>query len=175
MSPVTCAVAGVVLDAAGRMLLCRQRQGNRRWALPGGRARRAESPLRAAVREIHAETGVLVDLVDLVGLYHLDGGPADGRAVDAVPLPEVLVHVFRARALDPGTHVDAATCRVGWHDPDDLPEPMTPTTRVAVADAVAGRSGVLRQVQRDLGRPPEVRRPRDVGQPGDVGRPQPAG
>jgi hypothetical protein len=42
--------------------------------------------------------------------------------------------------------------RLSWHDPDALPESMTATTRAALADAVAGRSGVLRIVHRDLTR-----------------------
>ena len=35
------------------------------------------------------------------------------------------------------------------HGTLEQPEPTTATTRAAVADAIAGRSGVLRNVQRD--------------------------
>lgn len=153
MSPLTCAVAGVVRDDSGRVLLCRQRQGHRRWALPGGRVRRSESPVEAVVREIDAETGVPVEIVDLVGLYHL-GRRASGLAgADPVPLPDVLVHVFRARVLGPVGDLTGRSCQLDWHDPDALPAELTPTTRTAVADALAGRSGVLRQVRRDVDPP----------------------
>ena len=39
--------------------------------------------------------------------------------------------------------------RLAWHDPASLPEPLTATTRTAVADAVAGRTGVIRKITRD--------------------------
>jgi ADP-ribose pyrophosphatase YjhB (NUDIX family) len=35
-SKVTSAVAAVIEDAAGRVLLCRQAGGHRLWGLPGG-------------------------------------------------------------------------------------------------------------------------------------------
>ena len=39
-------------------------------------------------------------------------------------------------------------CRLAWHALADLPQPLTATTQAAVADALAGHSGVLREVQR---------------------------
>ncbi len=142
MSALTWAVAAVVTDGSGRVLLCRQ--GERRYALPGGRLRPGRSPARAVTRDIRVETGWQVEVIDLVGLYHLTepGTPAPGRGG---PLPDVLVHVFRARAL--GTAPVAAPvggCRLSWHDPSELPGTLTPATRAALADALAGRSGVLR-------------------------------
>jgi hypothetical protein len=62
----------------------------------------------------------------------------------------VLIHVFRGRCDGGEATVNAPgrICRLSWHDPADLPEPTTATTRAAIADAVAARSGVLRVVQR---------------------------
>jgi 8-oxo-dGTP pyrophosphatase MutT (NUDIX family) len=163
MSALTWAVAAVVTDDTGRVLLCRQGRGERRYALPGGRVRPAESPVRAALRDIHAETGWDIDLVDLIGIYQLSGaggGAGAGAATvgansgvvapagRAGPLPDVLVHVFRARVGDVRPVADpAAGCRLSWHAPADLPETVTPLTRAAVADAVAGHSGVLRHAR----------------------------
>ncbi|MFG1654670.1 NUDIX hydrolase [Micromonospora sp. NPDC049275] len=149
MSALTWAVVAVVTDDAGRVLLCRQGRGQRRYALPGGRLRPAESPVRAALRDIPAETGWEIDLVDLVGVYHLDGPTTHARAGRAGPLPDVLVHVFRARAAEGRPTADPPPgCRLSWHAPDALPEAVTPLTRAAVTDALAGRSGVLRTVPR---------------------------
>ncbi|SCL69437.1 NUDIX domain-containing protein [Micromonospora citrea] len=182
MGALTWAVAAVVTDDAGRVLLCRQGRGERRHALPGGRLRPAESPAQAVVRDIRAETGWDVEVVDLVGLYHLaapcprppaaasppaarttspptpdatfpptpdiPAGLAASSAGRAGPLPDVLVHVFRARVLGAGPTGDPmGGCRVSWHDVAALPEALTPTTRAALADALAGRSGVLRAPQ----------------------------
>jgi ADP-ribose pyrophosphatase YjhB (NUDIX family) len=146
MSHLTAAVAAVITDPAGRVLLCQQSQGHRLWGLPGGRIRHDESPVRAAIRDIREETGMETDILDLVGIYQLTG---DGCGPD---LPDVLVHVFRARTEGGEATVNspARICRLSWQDPTALPQPMTATTRVALDDAFAGRSGVLRQVLRDV-------------------------
>ncbi|MFI2647093.1 NUDIX hydrolase [Micromonospora fulviviridis] len=173
MSALTWAVAAVVTDPSGRVLLCRQSGGGRRWALPGGRLRRDESPPAAACREIRAETGWEVDLVDLVGLYRL-GDPAapPPPAGRCGALPDVLVHVFRARVVAGApAGAPAGGCQLDWHPPDALPEALTPTTRAAVADALAGRSGVLCETTRgrdDVGpagaaAPPEQRAGGELG------------
>ncbi|SIN09092.1 NUDIX hydrolase [Micromonospora cremea] len=148
MSALTWAVAAVVTDDAGRVLLCRQGRGERRYALPGGRLRPAESPVQAALRDIRAETGWEIELVDLVGVYHLTSPSASTPAGRAGPLPDVLVHVFRARAAEVRPVADPPPgCRLSWHAPAALPEAVTPLTRAAVTDAAAGRSGVLRDAR----------------------------
>jgi len=113
MSSLTSAVAAVIRDPGGRVLLCQQSQGHRLWGLPGGKIRHGN-------------------------------------------LPDVLVHVFRGRVTDGDLAVNSPgrIRRLAWHDPDWLPHPVTATARVAVADAVAGLSGVIRDVHRDA--EPEV-------------------
>ncbi|MEV4121052.1 NUDIX hydrolase [Micromonospora sp. NPDC049645] len=170
MSALTWAVAAVVSDDSGRVLLCQQGRGPRRYALPGGRLRPAESPVRAALRDIRAETGWDIEVVDLVGVYHLTGPVGETPAGRAGPLPDVLVHVFRARGVGVRPAADPPpNCRLSWHAPDALPEAVTPLTRAAVADARASRSGVLLEVRRTpttvdsvpllpgAGQPPEQR------------------
>jgi 8-oxo-dGTP diphosphatase len=159
MSSLTSAVAAVITDAAGRVLLCQLRQGHRLWCLPGGRIRQAESPMHAAVRDIREETGLETHMVDLLGIYQLTG---DACGED---MPDVLMHVFRAEIAggEPSVNSPGRISRLSWHDPDSLPEPMTPTARAAVADAVAGRSGVLREVQRD--KEPELPEAVEADQP----------
>lgn len=142
---VMSAVSAVIADAAGRVLLCQQSQGHRLWGLPGGKIRAAESPVHAAIRDIRAETGLETEMTDIVGLYHLTG---DALGAD---LPDVVVYVFRGRLTGGEAAVNAPgrISRLAWHDPGDLPQPLTATTRSAVDDAVAGRCGVLREVLRD--------------------------
>lgn len=145
MSTLTSAVGAVITDPAGRVLLCQQRQGHRLWVLPGGKIRPGESPVDAAIRDIRGETGMEAEIIDLVGIYHLTG---DTCGED---LPDVLMHVFRGHCAEGEATVNAPgwIARLSWHDPGDLPDPVTATTRVAIEDAEAGRSGVLRVVQRD--------------------------
>jgi ADP-ribose pyrophosphatase YjhB (NUDIX family) len=145
MSLLTSAVAMVIEDPAGRVLLCQQSQGHRLWGLPGGKIRNGESPLHAVIRDVLEETGTATELIDLVGIYQLTG---DACGPD---LPDVLVHVFRGRLSKGEVAVNAPgrISRLAWHEPTTLPEPMTATARRALADALAGRSGVLCDVQRD--------------------------
>jgi len=160
MNSVTSVVAAVIEDPAGRVLLCQQSQGHRMWGLPGGRIRPGESPIHAAVRDIREETGTDIDLVDLVGLYTLTGtttaagataqSPFDPSANGAGQLPDVVVHVFRARLTGEATlNAPGRICRLGWYDAGSMPEPVTASARWAVVDARAGRSGVLRVVTRE--------------------------
>jgi 8-oxo-dGTP diphosphatase len=144
MNPLTSAVAAVIEDPAGRVLLCQQSQGHHLWGLPGGRIRNGESPVHAVVRDIREETGNDIEITDLIGLYQLTGPCADED------LPDVLVYVFRARLDGEATlNAPGRICQLSWHDPIALPTPMTATTRRALADAVEGRSGVLDWVKRD--------------------------
>jgi 8-oxo-dGTP diphosphatase len=146
----TSVVAAVISDDAGRMLLCQLRQGHVLWGLPGGRIRHGESPVRAVIRDVREETGTNIEIFDLVGLYHLTG---DGCG-DC--LPDLIVHVFRGQLHgEVALNAPGRIRRLSWHDPDALPDSLTATTRAAIADAVAGRSGVLREVHRDKHLVPE--------------------
>lgn len=150
MSSLTSAVGAVITDPAGRVLLCQQRQGHQLWVLPGGKIRAGESPVDAAIRDIREETGMETEIIDLVGIYTLTG---DSCGED---LPDVLMHVFRGHCEAGEATVNAPgwIARLSWHEPANLPDPVAATTRVAIEDATAGRSGVLRVVQRDT--EPEV-------------------
>lgn len=147
MSSLTSAVAAVITDEAGRVLICQQSQGHRLWGLPGGKIRPAESPIQATVRDIREETGMEISIIDLVGLYQLTGGqPAD----DPAALPDVLVHVFRARCGQPEATVNSPgrISHLTWANPADLPSAMMATAATAIRDAVNGLAGVVREVQR---------------------------
>src|SRR5512142_489240 len=145
MKHICSAVSAVIEDSAGRVLLCQQSQGHRLWGLPGGRVRSGESPVAAVIRDIREETGAECEIVDLVGLYHLTGdGCGEG-------VPDLMVHVFRARLTGGEAAVNAPgkIRRLTWSEPAALPQPLTATTRTAIADAIAGRAGILRDVERD--------------------------
>ncbi|MER7278805.1 NUDIX hydrolase [Dactylosporangium sp. NPDC000244] len=144
-SKVTCAVAAVIEDAAGRVLLCRQAGGHGLWGLPGGKIRAEESPVHAVIRDVREETGLETEVVELLGMYQLTG---DGCGSST---PDLFVHVFRGRLDGGGPAVNAPgrISRLSWHSPGALPEPMTATTRTALADAAARRAGVIRELERD--------------------------
>jgi 8-oxo-dGTP pyrophosphatase MutT (NUDIX family) len=57
-----------VRDDGGRVLLARHVEGDR-WLFPGGLIEPGETPADAAVREVWEETGLLVALTRLVGVF----------------------------------------------------------------------------------------------------------
>ena len=158
MSLLTSAVAAVIVDPAGRVLLCQQSQGHRLWGLPGGKIRNGESPVHAVIRDVREETGAEIEILDLVGIYHLtnngDGGP---------DLPDVLVHAFRGQVAsgDVAVNSPGRICRLAWHDSAALPGPMTATAPRRDRRRAAGT------LRRPTRRPPRRRTgdPRRRGQP----------
>jgi 8-oxo-dGTP pyrophosphatase MutT (NUDIX family) len=64
-------VSVALRDSDGRVLLARHSEGGV-WLLPGGAIEPGEVPADAAVREMFEETGLLVRLTGLVGVF---GGP----------------------------------------------------------------------------------------------------
>ncbi len=138
LNPYPSLGAGVVLfDADGRVLLVHQNYGHHRWTLPGGMFETGESPADAALREVFEEVGVRVELGALIGAYYVR------RAKPGIRF------VFRARIVDDAAPrlSDDELDDIGWFDPNDLPDPMTPALPYAVADAVAGRTGISHSIE----------------------------
>jgi 8-oxo-dGTP pyrophosphatase MutT (NUDIX family) len=65
-------VIGIVFDAAGRILLVRQRPLGL-WTTPGGSVDPGETPADAVVREVWEETGLYAVPLRILGVY---GGPS---------------------------------------------------------------------------------------------------
>src|SRR5437016_2561518 len=63
--------AVAVLDDKSRLLLCLHRDKNI-WVAPGGLIEPGEQPADAAVRETWEETGLIVEITGILGVY---GGP----------------------------------------------------------------------------------------------------
>lgn len=61
----------ISFDDKGRVLLVKHRDTDL-WVAPGGAIEPGETPANAAVREMWEETGLVVDLVGILGVY---GGP----------------------------------------------------------------------------------------------------
>jgi 8-oxo-dGTP pyrophosphatase MutT (NUDIX family) len=63
--------AAAVFDGEGRVLLVQSTETGK-WMIPGGSVDPQEQPADTAVRELWEETGLLIELTALVGVY---GGP----------------------------------------------------------------------------------------------------
>jgi 8-oxo-dGTP pyrophosphatase MutT (NUDIX family) len=58
----------LAIDDSGRLLLQRRRD-TQQWAIPMGKMELGERPTECAVRETHEETGVLVSVTGLLGVF----------------------------------------------------------------------------------------------------------
>jgi 8-oxo-dGTP diphosphatase len=111
-------VGAVVLDTEGRLLLVRRghEPAKGRWSVPGGRVEAGESDAQATAREVLEETGLVVEVGDLVGSVER---PAPGGATFAI-------RDYRCR-LAAGTVPAAARAgddadAVGWFSPAEMRE-----------------------------------------------------
>jgi ADP-ribose pyrophosphatase YjhB (NUDIX family) len=85
----------LVFDDRERVLLVRHVEGNN-WTTPGGMMEPYETPADAAVRETWEETGLLVELTRIVGVF---GGPMCTAIYSNGDRVSFVSTVFAGRAL----------------------------------------------------------------------------
>lgn len=128
--------SAVIFDGAGRVLLVRDRhEGREHFVPPGGTVEADESPREGAEREVLEECGVVAQAGPLVGVYW-------SRA------DRWLSFGFLA-AIQSGAPVAQAgegILALGWFDPENLPTPTPTIASALIADAVAGKRGVYREI-----------------------------
>jgi len=126
-----------VHDPEGRVLLIK-RADNGLWALPGGLQDLGETPATTAVREVLEETGLYVDVQELLGVW-------SSTSYEYVHFPykdQEFCHVlFAATRVEGELRPSEETPEVRWFGPDDLPE-MSDGHEIRLAyglDWLAGR------------------------------------
>lgn len=120
------AAIALIRDAAGRVLLVKQRGGPfaGSWLLPGGRTGDDESAVHALVREVREETGLTMTDAAFVAGYRTSG---DGY--------DLTVLLYRGPAE--GTLVPERGSDTRWFAPDAIPDPH-PALRRQLLDAGVG-------------------------------------
>lgn len=126
-------MAAAIFDGAARLLIVRQNYGSRRYSLPGGAVDVGKAPDETAIRETLEETGAVVTVDHVIGIYRLETG--------------FVIYVFRCKLGDgavrrPDTEEIA---EVGWFAPDEIPSPVTNTLHNALPDILANERGVVRE------------------------------
>ncbi|MFA5786291.1 MAG: NUDIX domain-containing protein [Actinomycetota bacterium] len=125
-------VFAAIFDDEGRILCVHRAYLPFNWTLPGGRVEPGESPIAALAREVHEETGLIVEPGDLIGM-------------DAAPFKDDLVLFFRCGFVSRGPwSANGEIAEVSFRAADDLPASLSRRSAARVADAFEGRRGVFR-------------------------------
>lgn len=62
--------AAVIFNTEGHILLVKHSYGKNNWELPGGKSEEKESAEETAKREVYEETGLVVNIGKLIGIYY---------------------------------------------------------------------------------------------------------
>ena len=125
---LTLGVRGVVVDAAGRVLLV-EHTYTPGWYLPGGGVERGETARVALARELVEEAGIEVIGRPRLLTIHSNEVKFPGDHV-------LLYRIDRWRACQATSKGEIHA--VGWFAPDALPAGVTASTRRRIAEALAG-------------------------------------
>jgi ADP-ribose pyrophosphatase YjhB (NUDIX family) len=109
-------VTAVVTDPDGRILLV-HKTDNGLWALPGGGMDLGESITDAVVREVKEETGLDVEVKDLVGIY---SNPRHVISYDDGEVRQQFSLCFTTRVLGGSLQTSSETSEVEFVDPRQL-------------------------------------------------------
>lgn len=127
------AAATIIRDDDGKVLWVRRRNDGR-WNLPHGGSLPLEPPWQTALRETHEETGLVVRLTDLTGVY-------------IKPEKEEMVFVFSAEKISGQLTTGLESAEFATFAPGDEPENSLQFHVTRVADAVTPRETTIFRVQ----------------------------
>jgi len=113
---IVVAASAFVLDPAGRLLMI-QRTDSGLYALPGGRHELGETMTETAVRETLEETGVTIEVTDLIGIY---SDPAHVVAFSDGEVRQEFSICFRARPVSGQPRPSDESSEVRWIPRDQL-------------------------------------------------------
>ena len=118
----------LILNEEKEVLLVRSWFGHQKWTLPGGGIKRLETPIEAAAREVHEETGLRIaqDHLRELGVFTHDAGKyAYTVACYAGDIAKREPRTARHRRLE---MLDTA-----WFSVTNLPKDCSPTVAQALA------------------------------------------
>ncbi len=132
--------AAIITDGRNRVLLQR-REDNGHWGLPGGGVDPGETVSAACIREVKEETNLDVEILRLHGVY---SDPAIGQLIRYPDgnVAHIIAIVFACRVIGGNLKISHESTDAGWFDFNALPEPMTPSHRVRLADFYADLGSV---------------------------------
>ena len=106
----------LAVDERGRVLLQRRRDTGQ-WALPMGKMELGETPSECAIRETREETGILVEVTGILGVFSDPGHVVQYGDGEIRQEYEV---ILLARPVSGKPSVNDEASGVGWVEPGDL-------------------------------------------------------
>ena len=118
-----------------KLLLVRQKEGDRFWGLPGGVVESGESLEQAVIREVKEETGFDIRVSGVVGLY-------------SKPAEDALATVFKGQIVGGQQQVsDDEISDVEFFPLDAIPQPVREHFHQRLVDFRAGEPGAFLRTQ----------------------------
>jgi len=139
---VRACVPVLVRDSHGSILLER-RSDCGLWGLPGGKIEAGESVLDTAIREMHEETGLTVNVTRLLGVY---SGPTDRIVVFPDNVVQIVDILVEAEIVSGKLSCSPESLALQFFALSDLPsdEDVIPAARLVLKDIRNGNVGVIR-------------------------------
>jgi 8-oxo-dGTP diphosphatase len=121
------AVSGLIRNAEGKVLL--MEHPRRGWEYPGGQVEVGENLVQALEREVEEETGIIVRVGSLVGVY---SNTQEGVQLDGVSrMPTKVIMSFLGEQVSGSLRTSEESLRVGWFQEEEALELCThPVTSV---------------------------------------------
>jgi len=110
------AVTAIVINNSNELLMI-ERSDNGYWAVPGGAQDIGESVIDAVKREVAEETGIVVEVVHLTGIY---SDPRHVIAYDNGEVRQEFSLCFRAKPVGGSLRMSAEATKVQWVSPEQL-------------------------------------------------------
>ncbi len=115
-------VAAVIRDKDGSLLL--QEKAGHIWSLPAGAIEPGESPQDAVYREVREETGLVVEPIEIRGVF---GGSAFRYTYSNGDMVEYTVVLFRCRIVtSSAAPLDSETQALRYFPKEQMPELTLP-------------------------------------------------
>jgi ADP-ribose pyrophosphatase YjhB (NUDIX family) len=131
------AVSAFVQDDHGHILMIR-RTDNDKYAIPGGQQEIGETLANAAIREVKEETGIDIEITEVVGLY---SNPAHVIAYDDGEIRQEFSICFRALRIGGETRTSSESKEVQWVNESEISTlDIHPSIRLRISHALAKRN-----------------------------------
>jgi 8-oxo-dGTP pyrophosphatase MutT (NUDIX family) len=117
-------------------LVMQKRSDNGFWCMPGGNMEPGESISDCAVREAFEETGLVVAVKRLVGIYS-DPATYNVMRYPDNSLIQYVIVLFECEYVSGELRLSEEGTDLAWFDPDKLPENTLLSHRIRIKDALA--------------------------------------